>query len=274
MMFRACDAGASPPLYLDKPARCGYGVCFPPPGPVLKIVETVTLISAGSYPDSAEWKTQRDKIHKAIEGTVWPPKSGKFTIYPESGKKSGKGNGVKPIKAMTIDALTNGCDDTYGQLNKAKKLPTSACWVREVPFPPLPPPGKAPRVKKGERPGKSDLIYLCGQGLICFEWETGNISSSHRSLNKMAQGLMSGDVQAGVLVVPSCKMAPYLTDRIGNIDELRWYFPLWKATPCDNGVLEIIVIEQDAESLDVPKIPKGTDGLAAYGAARAAAIKL
>jgi hypothetical protein len=247
----------------------------------MKIVETVTLISAGSYSDSAEWQAQRAKIRTAIEGTVWPPNSDKFTIYPESGKKSGEGNGVKPIKAMTLDALTNGCVDTYGQLKKAKKLPTAACWVREVPFPPLPLPDKPPRLPKGSpkppkkpKPGNSDLIYLCGDGLICFEWETGNISSSHRSLNKLALGLMRGDIQAGVLVVPSRVMYPYLTDRVGNVEELRWYFPLWEATPCNNGVLEIIVIEQDAESLSVPKIPKGTDGLAAYGAARAAAIKL
>ena len=27
-----------------------------------------------------------------------------------------------------------------------------------------------------------------------------------------------------------------------------------------SGVLEIVVIEHDAESFDVPRIPKGTDG--------------
>jgi len=36
----------------------------------------------------------------------------------------------------------------------------------------------------------------------------------------------------------------------------------WKAVKCENGVLEIVVVEHDAESFEVPKIPKGTDGRA------------
>ena len=79
----------------------------------------------------------------------------------------------------------------------------------------------------------------------------------------MALGLLSGATVGGLLVVPSRKLYPYLTDRIGNFDELEPYFPLWRATPCKQGVLEIIVIEQDAESQEVPRIPKGTDGRAA-----------
>ena len=67
----------------------------------------------------------------------------------------------------------------------------------------------------------------------------------------------------GVLVVPSRRLYVWLTDRIGNITELEPYFPLWSAIPCDQGILEIIVIEHDAESVDVPRIPKGTDGRAA-----------
>ena len=52
----------------------------------------------------------------------------------------------------------------------------------------------------------------------------------------------------------------FLTDRIGNVAELEPYFEFWAATPCKDGVLEIIVIEHDAESFDVPRIQKGTDG--------------
>jgi hypothetical protein len=63
-------------------------------------------------------------------------------------------------------------------------------------------------------------------------------------------------------VVPSRKLYVYLTDRIGNIKELEPYFPLWRSVPCKSGIVEIIVIEHDAESFDVPKIPKGTEGRA------------
>jgi hypothetical protein len=52
----------------------------------------------------------------------------------------------------------------------------------------------------------------------------------------------------------------YLTDRIDNIAELEPYFDFWTATSCKEGILEIVVIEQDGTSTRVPRIPKGTDG--------------
>jgi hypothetical protein len=98
---------------------------------------------------------------------------------------------------------------------------------------------------------------------VVAEWETGNVSSSHRSLNKMVMLLADGLLVAGTLVVPTRRLAQYLTDRIGNLEELTGYFPLWSRYPCSRGVLEIVGIEQDAESLSVPRIPKGTDGRSA-----------
>lgn len=95
-----------------------------------------------------------------------------------------------------------------------------------------------------------------------MEWETGNISSSHRALNKMALGLLKGKLAAGVLIVPSRRLYKYLTDRVGNIDEIAPYFDLWRCIPCAEGVLEVIAVEQDAESLSVRRISKGTDGRA------------
>jgi hypothetical protein len=63
------------------------------------------------------------------------------------------------------------------------------------------------------------------------------------------------------LVVPSNRLKVYLTDRIGNIGKLEPDFPLWRDLTGIDGALQIIVVEQDAESFDVPKIPKG-DGRA------------
>jgi hypothetical protein len=57
-------------------------------------------------------------------------------------------------------------------------------------------------------------------------------------------------------------MYRYLTDRVGNFAELEPYLDLWKAIPCKRGVLEIVAIEHDATSLDVPRITKMTDGRA------------
>ena len=81
-------------------------------------------------------------------------------------------------------------------------------------------------------------------------------------MNKLAMLVSNGVIAAGTLVVPSRKLYVYLTDRIGNYNELEPYLKLWKSVPCRLGVLEIVVIEQDAESRDVPKIPKGRDGRA------------
>ena len=113
-----------------------------------------------------------------------------------------------------------------------------------------------------KRPGKLDAVLYTENGPVALEWETGNISSSHRALNKMALGLLKGVLACGILVVPSRELYRYLTDRIGNIAELDPYLDLWRAIPCNRGVLEIVVIEQDATSKEVPRIPKGTSGRA------------
>lgn len=118
---------------------------------------------------------------------------------------------------------------------------------------------------KGSKPGNIDAAKLFPEGLVVVEWETGNISSSHRAINKMALGLVTKKCVAGILVVPNMKLARYLTDRIGNIEEIRPYIPLWKKLAVAEGVLELVVIEQDGESMNSPKIPKGKDGRAAEG---------
>ena len=71
----------------------------------MKIVQEVSLISCGKYARSSEWRLTRASLHRAIKEVDWPPGSGSFTIYPESGKERGKGNGVKPIKVGLMKEL-------------------------------------------------------------------------------------------------------------------------------------------------------------------------
>ena len=114
-----------------------------------------------------------------------------------------------------------------------------------------------------KRPGKLDAVKTLDDGrLFVAEWETGNISSSHRAMNKMAVGIQEGSLIGGILILPSRAMYYYLTDRIGNFRELEPYFPLWRNLCVDKGVLAVIEIEHDGTSEDVPKIEKGTDGRA------------
>lgn len=98
--------------------------------------------------------------------------------------------------------------------------------------------------------------------LIGLEWETGNISSSHRSVNRLLRGLSDGVLLGGILIVPSRSLYHYLTDRVGNIDELRPYIPLWRRYPLSRGVLAFVIVEHDGTDPAVPRIPKGTDGRA------------
>jgi hypothetical protein len=203
----------------------------------MKIVKIVILANSGPFAESKTWQKIRSDLHVGIKAVVWPMGSRKFTIYPQSGKKRGEGNGVKPIKDGLIVRLTK------------------RGWEKEV------------SVDLGvtPNPGKFDAVLKSTDHKpVVLEWETGNISSSHRSLNKMALGLRNGKLAAGVLVVPSRKLYAYLTDRIGNFEELAPYLSLWSSVPFPEGaVLEIVVIEHDAESLKVPRIPKGTDGRSA-----------
>lgn len=210
----------------------------------MKIVRTVSLLNVGPFASSPEWKSTCAEIHAAVSLAEWPVGSQSFTIFPESGKKSGKGNGVVPIKSKPMETL-----ERRG-------------WILEHPWDVT---VAAQRRKKGSKPGKIDAVKQLEAGLVVVEWETGNISSSHRAVNKMALGLLTKKCIAGVLIVPNSNLAQYLTDRIGNIEELQPYFPLWENVNVSEGVLEIIVIEHDAESFAVPRIPKGTDGRSAQG---------
>jgi hypothetical protein len=66
-----------------------------------------------------------------------------------------------------------------------------------------------------KKPGKLDAVLHTEYGPVALEWETGNISSSHRALNKMALGLLKGVLACGILIVPSRKLYKFLTDRVG-----------------------------------------------------------
>jgi hypothetical protein len=193
----------------------------------MKIVHVESLLSCGAYASSAHWAETKAAIQEAVRKCDWPPGSGKFTINPVR-----KGNGVKPVKNEFVKEL--------------KRLD----WTIEGPAKNL----------LDQRLGDFDAVIPGPEGFIVTEWETGNISSSHRSMNKLTMLVTNGLIAAGVLVLPSRKFYLYLTDRIGNYRELEPYLELWKSVPCKVGILEIVVIEQDAESKDVRLIPKGTDG--------------
>ncbi len=196
----------------------------------MKILKTEFLIKKGEFSISNEFENILDEICQAISSITWPLDSNKFSLFP--GKKA---NGVVPIKKNFIKSLQeNG-------------------WKGEMRM----------KIASRLRPGPVDSVKcLPGNRFFAVEWETGNISSSHRAMNKMVIGLLDGAIEGGILILPSRDMYQYLTDRIGNFAEIEPYFPVWKSMAISKGVLAVIEVEHDDLSQDVPPIQKGTDGRA------------
>lgn len=193
----------------------------------MKIAQEVSLISRGSFHNSQEWAVIQNEIRNAIELIVWPLGASNFTINP-----SLHGNGVKPIKNACMAALK----EIYGW-----QLETKIMYATKA-------------------PGRVDATKVLAQHLFALEWETGNISSSHRAINKLVLGMLRGVFLGSALVLPSRSLYTYLTDRIGNFEELEPYFDVWRAVNINEGFLEIFVVEHDAVDNNVPRITQGTDG--------------
>ncbi len=197
----------------------------------MKIVEQVDVICRGRTDQLEIWKRACSNIEQAIALIDWPHGSGIFKLNPGTTKNA---NGVMPIKTPGIIKL--------------KELG----WQTE----------RLPNELAGVKMGNLDAILESKEGVIGFEWETGNISSSHRAANKIIHAMLNGGLVGGILVVPAESMRRYLTDRIGNITELRPYFPVWSAIQLNAGVFRVIVVEHDELDSKVPLIPKGKDGMA------------
>lgn len=177
-----------------------------------------------SYSTTADFRRVRSDIEAAIRAVVWPPGSDQFIVNPTR-----QGNGVKPIKSAFIASLEQ------------------AGWEPEV----------------ARFDAHLDFANPAAKP-FAVEWETGNISSSHRAINRMALGMHDGRIAGGVLVLPTRALYPFLTDRIGNFAELESYFPLWTRWQGEPGFqyLAIVAVEHDMLDPDVPLIGKGTDGRA------------
>jgi hypothetical protein len=174
----------------------------------MKIVKIYTLKSRGAYAKSEHWKKTRRQIHDAIKSCEWPVGSGTFTIYPESGKERGAGNGVKPIRDGFVKMLRD------------------VGWQIE---------GKAKNALN-ESLGDFDAALPSPEQSIVVEWDKGNASSSHLSMNKLTLLLKTRLISAGMAVLPSRKLM-----------EIEPYFDFWRSVRCHEGVLEVVVIEYGTE---------------------------
>lgn len=192
----------------------------------MKIVIENILFQQGEFGKSPEFQELYKELKEAIVSVCWgDPKI--FKVRPLA-----KSNGVFPIKNNFITHLR------------------SKGWLVEQKM----------SLVDGVSPGPIDAVKKISQGLFAVEWETGNISSSHRALNKIAVGILQKNLIGGILILPKRSLAKYLTDRIGNYEELFPYFPLYKNLKIEEGFIGVIAIDYDETCDIVELIPKGKDG--------------
>lgn len=192
----------------------------------MKISKEDFFINVGEFSKSPEFEQILTELRNAIYCVSWADQS-KFIVNPIR-----NGNGVVPIKSNFVRSLvSNG-------------------WI----------PEKRMNLAVGMRPGPIDVVKETKFGNFAVEWETGNISSSHRALNKIAVGLIQNVIIGGILILPVKNLAKYLTDRIGNYEEIEPYFPLYKNIKVKSGIMGVIAFDYDEISLKAPLIPKGKDG--------------
>lgn len=194
----------------------------------MRIVRKEVLINNGSFTGKNQTMVE---IDTAISKVTWPENSQQFTINPTP-----KGNGVKPIKNACMEYLE------------------SCGWNLEHRL----------QVLTETRPGPLDAVKTVGMQSFALEWETGNISSSHRAMNKMAVGMLERKLVGGALILPSRNLYQYLTDRVGNFQELSPYFTLYRSLNLQLGYLAVIEVEHDATDANAPLIAKGTDGMSQF----------
>jgi hypothetical protein len=205
----------------------------------MKIIKKEFLINVNNTDSLVAQRIQ--EVEQAILQVTNSPDSKSFLLYSglqQDGKHLKKPNGVTPIKTNFVSHLEN-----KGWLPE-QTLDFQTTLIQ---------------------PGKVDAIFRDNIVPCAAEWETGNIASSHRALNKLTIGLLNGTITAGFLVLPSRSMYRYLTDRVGNYIELEPYFDVWRKANynINKGLLAVYEIEHDFLT-DDPffRIPKGTDGRA------------
>jgi hypothetical protein len=237
----------------------------------MKFIRTVVVFDRGSLIDSEQWATMHKTYVEALHGVVHPPGNGRFVIRKKIRKLTASGNpstqwmrnGVVPIKDQFLANLRKAgwlaekpvVERGSPALQKAHER--AAVLLKEYPSKRdfrLEDPDWAEVFH--EKVGDFDFFTEIKGGVRCvIEWETGNISSSHRSMNKLCLVMLAGLIDIGVVILPSRLLYAHLTDRIGNWMELSPYLPLWQriGQGMERGLLAVTVVEHD-ELTDNPEI--------------------
>ncbi|HEX7802524.1 MAG TPA: hypothetical protein VF471_07205 [Pseudoxanthomonas sp.] len=232
----------------------------------MKWLRTVVLFDRGNIVQIPDWDRVHQSCVRAIERIDFPENSGSLTLRKKArvpGSKQWRRNGVGYLKTRFLKGMM--ADEGWKPeaqfgIEHLTLQPQLHTYPGMVPY-------KEPIASSF---GGFDFLTETTSGLhVAIEWETGNISSSHRSVNKLAIALAAGKIHAGLLILPSRDTYEQLTDRIGNINELSPYLTLWNslASTVKHGLLAISVVEHDklTEDETFPYLPSGNDGRAKEG---------
>lgn len=234
----------------------------------MKWLRTLILFDQGNVASSEDWQALHESYVRAIGSIDNPFGSGTLCLRRKTRLPNGQWarNGVGYLRTRFLEHIceVEGWKPEGGvDLKRDREQPPIRLY---------------PSLESYREPitsdfGGFDLVTEGDNGIqIAIEWETGNISSSHRSMNKLAIALGAGLVQVGVLIVPSRLLYEHLTDRIGNIGELSGYLSMWEGlkSTVDRGLLAVTVVEHDelTDDPDFPYLKAGNDGRAAEGRAK------
>lgn len=226
----------------------------------MKWLRTIVLFNQGDVISSSDWKDLHASYVRAIESVENPLGSGSLTLRRKQKRPDGEWdrNGVVPLRTQFLSYMLG---------EEGWEAESIVPLARDRDQAPL---LLYPSMEQYCEPitsdfGGFDFTAIAKHGTkVAIEWETGNISSSHRSMNKLAIALGSGVIEVGVLIVPSRDLYEHLTDRIGNISELSGYLAAWAKTKSgvERGLLAITVVEHDylTDSPDFLYLDRGPDG--------------
>lgn len=233
----------------------------------MKWLRTMIIFDPGDVTSSSDWQKIHESYVKSIQSIDFPEGSQTLTLRRKTKRSDGQWNrnGVSYLKRRFFEHMVQ-IEGWHAEVN-------FDLGKRTAPELKLYPSLELYQEPIASEFGSFDFVTTAPNGAsVVIEWETGNISSSHRSMNKLAIALSTGKVQIGVLILPSREHYEHLTDRIGNIAELSGYLSMWQGlgTHVERGLLAITVVEHDSLTDDPQHLylPVGNDGRAKEGRAK------
>ena len=169
-----------------------------------------------------------------------------------------------PLARKAFEEIEKSINNMIGEINISEKHCNGVAYIKEGCYQTLEEQfewyREKPLISFSDKGGPIDVykeFFIDNVFLLAgLEFETGNISSAHRSMNKLAIGLKCEELNLAFLIMPVHELSYYLTDRVSNYEELAPYFSLVDEYP-------FIFLGFNAECYDVsfPLLPKGRDGM-------------